>query len=171
MYKEAYEHLKFCASVYRWQYMRNKYFLREHPFTATSWRLQFMIALRALAGVDLIVGDQCPFGQFASYKDELGKLKSALVRKRTGWLTNHPRLKVVLNVKCQNDKLPPALRHEHIPTLVGGRAKSIEIYPPRLVHAILKAHAEQLKIDKGISLDSIDLAIGPHVDEDPCQLN
>ena len=83
-----------------------------------------MIALRAWGGVDLIVGDQCPFGQFGSYKDELGERKSALVRKRTGWLTNHPRLKIVLNVKCQNEKLPPALRHEHIPTLVGGRAKS-----------------------------------------------
>ena len=94
-----------------------------------------------------------------------------MVRKRTGWLTNHPRLKIVLNVKCQNERLPPALRHEHIPTLVGGRAKSTEIYPPRLVHAILKAHMEQLKIDRGISLNSIDLAIGPHVDEAPCQLD
>ena len=143
MYREAYEHLKFCASVYRWQHLRGKYFLHEHPFTATSWRLKFMVALRMLAGVDLIVGDQCPFGQDTSYKNEHGESSWALVRKRTGWLTNHPRLKLVLNVKCQNCKLPPTLRHKHIPTLVGGRAKSTEIYPPRLVHAILKAHAEQ----------------------------
>ena len=130
-----------------------------------------MIALRALTGVDLIVGDQCSFGQGTSYKNEHGKYSWALVRKRTGWLTNHPRLKIAPNVKCQNSQLPPALRHEHIPTLVGGRARSIEIYPSRLVYAILKAHAEQLKIDKGIGLDSVEIAIGPHVDEDPCQLD
>ena len=167
MYREAYEHLKFCASVYRWQHSRGKYFLHEHPFTATRWRLSFMVALRKLTGVDLIVGDQCPFGQGASYKDENGNYSWALVRKRTGWLTNHPRLKVVLNVKCPNCRLPQSLRHTHIPTLVGGRAKSTEIYPPRLVHAILKAHVEQLKIDKGIGLNSVEIAIGPHVDEDP----
>ena len=130
-----------------------------------------MVALRKLTGVDLIVGDQCPFGQGASYKDENGKYSWALVRKRTGWLTNHPRLKVVLNVKCPNCRLPQSLRHKHIPTLVGGRAKSTEIYPPRLVHAILKAHIEQLKIDKGIGLNSVEIAIGPHVDEDPCALD
>ena len=131
----------------------------------------FMVALRALAGVDLIVGDPCAFGQGASYKDENGQYSWALVRKRTGWLTNHPRLKVALNAKCPNCKLPLALRHKHIPTLVGGRAKSTEIYPPRLVHTILKAHVEQLKIDKGVGLNSVEIAIGPHVDEDPCQLD
>ena len=45
MYKEAYEHLKFCASVYRWQYSRNKYFLHEHPKSARSWKTPEMSRL------------------------------------------------------------------------------------------------------------------------------
>ena len=124
MYKEACEHLRFCASVYLLQYNIGKYFLHEHPLTATSWLLKFMGALRAWPRIDLIVGDQCLFGRGASYKDELGKHSWALVRERTAWLTNHPRFKVVLNEKCPNCTLPRAFLHKHIPALVGGRAKS-----------------------------------------------
>ena len=50
------------------------------------WLLSFMLALRALPGVELLAGDQCRLG--------------APWQKPTGWLTNAPFLNIVTQKHC-----------------------------------------------------------------------
>ena len=96
---EALEHLKFCCRVYRWQVDRGCYFLHEHPWSASSWKLPLMKAMREVPGVGLYCGDQCPFGQAAKGPDGI----VGLARKRTGWLTNSTCVGEALNVTCPNE--------------------------------------------------------------------
>ena len=49
--QEAYEHLSFCMAVYRWQVERGAYFIHEHPWSASSWKLRTVQAVRRLPGV------------------------------------------------------------------------------------------------------------------------
>ena len=159
----AYNHLKFCVDVYKWQIERDAYFLHEHPFTAKSWRLQIVKELMKKDNVSLVVGDQCPFGQGFWQHD-----KWCIARKRTGWLTNMPELKTALACKCCNATLPVELRHEHH-GLLGGVAWNCAVYPPSLVDCILQAIRRQLRLDRGVPLAAVeqDLVCGPHVDDDP----
>ena len=62
---------------------------------------------------------------------------TALVEKKTGWLTNSPELAEVLDVQCANLRDDKKLWHRHV-HLVNGRAKVAEQYPPALVRAILR---------------------------------
>ena len=49
--------------VYAWQASRGKKFSHEHPWSATSWKLDFVQKVAAMPGVEVRKGHQCPFGQ------------------------------------------------------------------------------------------------------------
>ena len=61
--KNGLNHLRFCMDVYAWQASRGKKFLHEHPWSANSWKLDFVQEVAAMPGVEVRKGHQCPFGQ------------------------------------------------------------------------------------------------------------
>eukprot|EP00973_Karenia_brevis_P027868 3839723-Karenia_brevis.AAC.1 len=81
-----------------------------------------------------------------------------------------PTLKRALAVKCYANLLPTSTTHKHIP-LLGGRAKQTGVYPPRLVNTILKSVAEQLRRDREVPVNALGHGPGPHVDNDPLDLD
>ena len=76
--------MQFVSEVYAWQHARGAYFLHEHPWRATSWKLDCISKVMELEGVELRRGDQCRIG--LKLKDRDGQEKLAL--KPTGWLSN-----------------------------------------------------------------------------------
>ena len=75
-YDEGLWHLQFVSEVYAWQNARGAYFLHEHPWRATSWKLDCISKVMELEGVELRRGDQCRFG--LKLKDRDGEEKLAL---------------------------------------------------------------------------------------------
>ena len=157
--QEALEHLEFCCAVYRWQVERGKYFLHEHPWGARSWNLKVIQAIKSLPGVQVRCGDQCCFGQSVPAKGWNNEAGHLLARKRTGWMSNCVELADAVGVRCPNDRLPPELRHKHV-HLVNQRARPAEVYPPRLVSAILRAVRDRLRKDQGVAIHSVEFGIG-----------
>ena len=68
---EAQVLLSFALSVYAWQLGRGRYFLHEHPATASSWKLPEVAALHCRDGVATAVSDACVFGMCAEDCDGL----------------------------------------------------------------------------------------------------
>ena len=54
-------HLKFVASLYRKQVRAGRFFLHEHPHTATSWREPCIRAVRHMPDVATARCDQCMY--------------------------------------------------------------------------------------------------------------
>ena len=106
--------LKFAAAIAKEQHQDGRYFIFEHPASASSWNRKEMQALAKLEGVEEVICDQCMFGLVT--RSTGGQLKPA--KKRTKFLTNVPELKDELGVTCDG-------KHEH-QQLVGGRAKKAE---------------------------------------------
>ena len=83
MLKHAITHLCFCAELYTIQVDGGRYFLHEHPHSATSWSVACMQKLLAMPGVVGVRGDMCPHGVEAQDQEDVGR-----VLKPTGWATN-----------------------------------------------------------------------------------
>ena len=73
-------HMKFCFEMYELQRKNERFFAHEHPSTATSWSLLFVLEM-LLREVDI-----CDFGMKSSDAEGGG-----LVRKKTKILTNPAR--------------------------------------------------------------------------------
>ena len=68
--------LGFALSVYRWQVARGRYFLHEHPKSASSWELPEVKRVMKMRGVEAIDCDMCAFGMTAtSVEGEEGLVK------------------------------------------------------------------------------------------------
>ena len=67
-----------------------------------------------------------------------------LVKKLTGWMANSPYIARAVSLRCPNDGKTKV--HRHV-ILMGGRAKACQVYPPKLVKAILKGFVRQLRAD------------------------
>ena len=78
---------------------------------------------------------------------------AGLVLKLTGWLTNSKEIAKRAGVPCSN-KLPGAIPHRHV-QLVHGKASATEVYPQKLVMAILAGIVAQLKVDGDTCEDGI----------------
>ena len=55
-------HVEFCAKLYRLQLPEGRYFIHEHPDTATSWRLPQIESLRTTDGMWEVRTDLCMHG-------------------------------------------------------------------------------------------------------------
>ena len=55
----AIQHMNFAVSRYVEQIQAGRYFLHEHPRSASSWKLPAMEELMNIPGVALTHGDQC----------------------------------------------------------------------------------------------------------------
>ena len=113
------------------------YFLHEHPHNAKSWGNALMQELLRKEGVYRVRGDMCTWGM--KQCDQEGE---GLIKKPTGFLTNSREIAKILESLCNGD-------HRHI-ELIGGRAKSAEVYPDELCKDILKGLTNQMKVDERI---------------------
>ena len=84
-------HLHFVCELYRDQVAAGRYFLHEHPETASSWDERCVKEVCGLPGVDKVVGDQCQFGQEYNHEP---------IRKATGWMSNSSETLKVLSLRC-----------------------------------------------------------------------
>ena len=140
--EEGRTYLRFMMSLYREQVMHGRYFLHEHPATASSWAEREVQALVCAPGVHVALCHMCRFGMEAT--DESGK---GLVKKPTKFMTNSRAVFELLDVKCENTALPEELRHRHV-QLMSGRARHAQIYPKALCQAVCLGIAAQKKADE-----------------------
>ena len=120
--------LNFALDVYRWQVRRGRYFVHEHPATATSWTLPEVQKLLSHPTVECITSDMCMFGMRAV--DAQGR--EGPVLKPTRWMTNAPRLARHLSRRCKG------IHESHVRLLGGNRAARAARYPPELVEEIIR---------------------------------
>ena len=141
---QAKRYVRFCIKIYNHQRESGRYFLREHPWPATSWFLPEMTKLREEKDVQKIRTDMCQFGMMSRTAGVGSPLGHVL--KATGFLTNSKHIGRELGRICNRE-------HEHAP-LVGGRAAAAGIYPHRLCCAMCKGLAAQLREDQGPRIDA-----------------
>ena len=109
----------------------NRFFLHEHPWGATSWSEPEVQKLMNDERVYVVKGPMCRWKMKVP-----GANADEYVKKETGWMTNHKGLAELLQGECDGQH-----RHVH---LVDGLAKYAQVYPPRLVSAILKTVAQTI---------------------------
>ena len=63
--RKAKGHIKFAVAMYRRQRRQGRYFLHEHPASASSWQLPVMQGLVDEHDGQVVTIDQCMYGQMA----------------------------------------------------------------------------------------------------------
>ena len=136
------------------QARENRYFLFEHPKTATSWKMIEVERVSHMNGVDIVQTDMCEFGMLS--KDENGV---GLVKKPTYMMTNSPEVAKRIGRICCNRDCPKSEHHRHV-KLINGRAGHAQVYPRALCRAVCEGVASQKKIDSCnlVMLDVMSLA-------------
>ena len=61
-YEEGVLLLQYAVDLYWDQIARGKFFLHEHPATASSWDLPMIKELAEHPGVEIVTGDMCRWG-------------------------------------------------------------------------------------------------------------
>ena len=134
------KHLEFCTKLYELQWKAGRYFVHEHPASASSWDEQCIKRMLKKFGVTRVVADQCMYGLTTTD----GKT-TKLARKRIGFMTNSPCIATQLNAKCPNSREWKI--HEHM-TLIDGRPRMAQVYPPKFCQAICEGLKQQIKADR-----------------------
>ena len=134
------KHLEFCCKLYEIQWREGRYFMHEHPESASSWQEECVKQLLHRHGVVRVVGDQCRYG-LTSHDGR----REGTARKSTGFLTNSPCIAKRLSLRCPNTTTYK--KHDHI-ILTNGHAKAAEVYPSGLCRAVCKGLLEQNEVDK-----------------------
>ena len=78
-------HLRFCAKLYKMQIDQGRYFVHEHPQSASSWKESCIKQLLQKEGVQQVVAEQCCYGLKAHDGVQEGP-----ARKSTRFMTNPP---------------------------------------------------------------------------------
>lgn len=157
------QHLRVAVEAYKRQMQRGRYFLHEHPWTASSWNEDVVKELREDPRVYVVKGPMCRWRM----KPKDCAEENVYVRKETGWMTNSPVLAEILRGTCSNSD--GKAWHRHVSLIGGGRAHAARVYPPALVKAVLKGIKEQMRQDGELSVSAMQLS-GP-VPEDDVELN
>ena len=127
-------HVKFALEMCIRQYRAGRFFIFEHPTSASSWGTDMMKHMMSLEGVHTAKFDFCQLGM--TTKDEDGRTQAA--KKPTAVMTNSANLAEVLRqAQCQGLQ-----RHQH---LVGGRASACQVYPQPFVELITEAIKKELR--------------------------
>lgn len=139
-WREDRRHLQFMAQVYRIQAMQGRWFLHEHPATASSWSLKEITDVLDVEGVSTVLGDQCMYGLKTWGRHGRDVVHA---RKRTKFMSNSEEIRLELSRRCQG-------LHKH-QSLVGGRAEESARYPKELCRAICRGLIRQMKYrDQGV---------------------
>ena len=125
------EHLRVAIRSYWKQVKADRMFLHEHPKGASSWSEPEMVELMSHPTVFAVQGPMCRWHMKSEDGQGVG-----FVRKETQFITNSAELARVLSGKCSGTH-----RHVH---LINGRARKAQVYPPRMVSAILRALKKEL---------------------------
>ena len=73
--------IHFCLTLYEIQRRAGRYYLHEHPRTATSWKLKSMGRFEYYADIMYVDTNMCQFGMVTNHKGEKGLVESGLPRK------------------------------------------------------------------------------------------
>ena len=138
--KRAIRHLTFCCEIYRYQIAHGRYFLHEHPLTATSWAEAVVRNIMGMPGVDRVTCHQCQYGAQAESGDP--------ILKPTRFMSNCPAILESLGQRCQGRKGDCSRRQggRHA-ACMGRTARLAAIYPYKLCAAILRGFSRQLVKD------------------------
>ncbi|CAK9026272.1 unnamed protein product [Durusdinium trenchii] len=148
------ERVKTSVQMYKKQYDAGRYFLHEHPELSKAWDMPEVKEFESLPGVYRVRSTMCCWKMVLKGREQEG-----YVRKPTVWLTNSKKLAEVLNQIC--GETTPCL-HRHV-RLIGGVAKQAQVYPDRLVRAVLQGLREQLLSDRSLSsFESLHAGPSPH---------
>ena len=128
--RTAKAHVKFCMELYRIQMCGQRFFMHEHPATATSWSMSEVIEVAMMESVEIITIDMCAFGM--KYIDSQGE---SLVKKPTKIMCNSEEILKRLEKRCDRT-------HQHM-QMIGGKAKGAQIYPAAFCEAICEGVAAQ----------------------------
>jgi hypothetical protein len=133
-------HMEFVTSLYRAQALAGRYFLHEHPLCATSWKLDCILDIMNMDGVDSEWCDQCQFGQTGGTDDP--------VKKPTRWMSNSPEILNMLKLKCNGKEGRCTRAGGGVHKLcMGDVARMAAIYPMNLCKAIIQGCRAQLRED------------------------
>lgn len=132
--KIADEHIAFCLKLYKLQDLAGRYYLHEHPQSATSWNLDIMKKFIDTLQPYKVTADQCQYGLITRDGEKTGPAK-----KPTSFMTNSWHIAQKLQKRCDGS-------HQHI-RLEAGRPKAAAIYPQGLCEAILAGLRNQLVHD------------------------
>ena len=124
-------HLEFALDVYRLQIAGGRYFLHEHPLSATSWNLPQVQQLILEHDLELADLDMCTVGM---------EVDGKLVQKSTRFMTNAPCLASVLKTRCNR-------AHDHTRLIGGTKSHRAQNYPPGLCRRIVQGLRLQLEDD------------------------
>ena len=91
--KEAIIHIDFCIELMKMQMDAWRYFIYEHPSSASSWQLPRMERLFKRQGIWFVVSDQCQYDQTGG-----GNLP---LRTRTRYVANGLHLLHHLRKRCR----------------------------------------------------------------------
>ena len=101
--EEGTKHLKCCCMIYMLQVAAGRYFIHEHPLTATSWATECMTKLRSCPAVYPAEAHMCTYGMQS--KD---KHRTRYAKKPTRFLTNS-----ILSAKALSSRCLENHRHVH----------------------------------------------------------
>ena len=168
--ENAKRHVRFCFELYAMQVQGGRFFLHEHPDTASSWSMPEVVKMASKIGTMTTVCDMCAYGMVAT--DALGL---APAKKGTRLMSNSPEVIKRVSRRCTNEavnqesgkrsrvpadeavkpKLPGgvsarrggvnAKRHRHA-DLTGGRARQCQVYPRDFCRAVCEGIAAQKKL-------------------------
>ncbi len=147
--KAGERHLQFCLEIYMIQIKAKRYFIHEHPNTATSWKMQSVVELMAMENVDHAVADMCQFGM-TTVVDGVEEP----VQKRTKTVSNSPEVLKRVDVRCPNLG-GRGEKHDHA-QLLNGRARQAQVYPKKFCQAVCEGIAAQKKL-RALGLESREL--------------
>ena len=115
----------------RLQVDSGRFFIHEHPNSASSWKMPEMTKLMGDINVDKVFGHMCRFGMESKDGQGVGPVKGP-----TGFLSNSPLVRNQVSKKCMGG-------HRHV-ALMEGRAKACQIYPDKLHRAMLRGITSEL---------------------------
>ena len=124
-------HLNCVCLLYEEQVQGGRYFIHEHPATATSWEEPAVRRVMKLPEVRVSRVDACQYGMEGIYRGE-----SLPVKKPTKWLSNMRGVNETLSRTCTGRGGLCYNGKEHA-SCTGARAERAAIYPLKLCRAIL----------------------------------
>ena len=130
--EEGRDHLRTAVDSYEEQHRQGRFFLHEHPKPSSSWDEPEIQRLMAMDGLFVVTSPMCKWHMMSEDGQGVG-----FVKKETQWVTNSEEVAKIIEGRCNGTH-----RHVH---LINGRARHAQVYPPKLVSAILKGIRNELR--------------------------
>ena len=116
----AKKQIQFCIEIYQMQMDIGKFFLHEHPDSASSWKLPEVQRMMNNRKVRIVKCDMCTFGMEATDKEG-----TALVRKIIKLMSNSSEILKRIESKCTSEA--GAAKHRHA-DITGGQTRQCQVY-------------------------------------------